>query len=114
MKMMSGRSSRRSSRRSSPRLRPKNALSFRDCRPRIGNARPKPSTRRQTATPKHSRPHCSFQRSEKKIETALGRRLSDAQLRALIDNNRTEAVYWYGYAQSLGVAHGAANGKPGG
>jgi len=50
----------------------------------------------------------------KKIETALGRRLSDAQLRALIDNNRTEAVYWYGYAQSLGVAHGAANGQPGG
>ena len=32
----------------------------------------------------------------KKIEAALGKRLSDAQLRALIDNNRAEAVYWYG------------------
>src|SRR5215213_11238510 len=40
----------------------------------------------------------------KKIEAALGRRLSDTQLRALIDSNRTEAVYWYGYAQRLGLA----------
>ena len=37
----------------------------------------------------------------KKIEAALGRRLSDAQLRALIDNNRTEAIYWYGYLRRL-------------
>ena len=48
----------------------------------------------------------------KKIEAALGRRLSDTQLRALIDSNRTEAVYWYDYAQRLGVAHGAAEGRP--
>jgi hypothetical protein len=33
----------------------------------------------------------------KKIEAALGRPLSDARLRAMIDNNRTEAIYRYGY-----------------
>ena len=37
-----------------------------------------------------------------KIEAALGRRLSDAQLRAMIDNNRTEAIHWYGYLRRLG------------
>jgi hypothetical protein len=37
----------------------------------------------------------------KKIEAALGRRLSDDQLRALVNNNRTEAIYWYGYLQRL-------------
>jgi hypothetical protein len=37
----------------------------------------------------------------RKIEAALKTRLSDAQLRAMIDNNRAEAVYWYGYAQRL-------------
>lgn len=44
----------------------------------------------------------------KKIETALGTRLSDAQLRALIDNNRAEAVSWYGFAQRLRPARGNA------
>jgi hypothetical protein len=37
----------------------------------------------------------------KKIDAALGKRLSDEQLRALIDNNRAEAIYWYGYLQRL-------------
>ena len=40
----------------------------------------------------------------KKIEAALGRAPSDKQLRALVDSNRTEAVYWYGYAQRLGAS----------
>ena len=50
----------------------------------------------------------------KRIEAALGRRLSDTELRAMIDNNRTEALYWYGYAQRLEAAHGTAEGQPGG
>jgi hypothetical protein len=50
----------------------------------------------------------------KKIEAALGKRLSDAQLRALIENNRAEAVYWYGYAQTLHSARGTAVEQPGG
>ena len=37
----------------------------------------------------------------KTIEAALGKRLSDGQLRALIENNRAEAIYWYGYLQRL-------------
>lgn len=37
----------------------------------------------------------------KKIEGVLGKSLSDDQLRALIDNNRAEAIYWYGYLQGL-------------
>ncbi|HEX2152011.1 MAG TPA: hypothetical protein VHG31_08450 [Stellaceae bacterium] len=44
----------------------------------------------------------------KKIEAALGKRLSDAQLRALIDNNRAEAVSWYGYMQNLRPAPATA------
>ena len=43
----------------------------------------------------------------KKIEAALGKRLSDEQLRALIDHNRAEAVYWYRYLQSLRSAREA-------
>src|SRR3954454_7833988 len=50
----------------------------------------------------------------KKIEAALGKRLSDAQLRALVENNRAEAVYWYGYAQNLRPARENAEEKPGG
>jgi hypothetical protein len=50
----------------------------------------------------------------KKIEAALGTRLSDAQLRALIDNNRAEAVYWYGYARNLRPAREVAQERPGG
>lgn len=53
----------------------------------------------------------------KKIEAALGKRLSDAQLRALVENNRAEAVYWYGYAQNLrpaGPVGEAAEEQPGG
>jgi len=49
----------------------------------------------------------------KKIEAALKTRLSDAQLRALIDNNRAEAVYWYGYAQRLRPQGERAADQPG-
>ncbi len=44
----------------------------------------------------------------KKIEAALGKRLSDDQLRSLIDRNRAEAIYWYGYLQHLRPAREAA------
>ncbi|MGE0257751.1 MAG: hypothetical protein AB7H71_07915 [Alphaproteobacteria bacterium] len=37
----------------------------------------------------------------KKIEAALGKSLSDEQLRALIDHNRAEALYWYEYLRRL-------------
>src|SRR4051794_9905295 len=50
----------------------------------------------------------------KKIEAALGKHLSDAQLSALVENNRAEAVYWYGYAQNLRPARENAEEKPGG
>jgi hypothetical protein len=50
----------------------------------------------------------------KKIEAALGKHLSDAQLRALVENNRAEAVYWYGYAQNVRPARGNLEEKPGG
>jgi hypothetical protein len=50
----------------------------------------------------------------KKIEAALGKRLSDAQLRALIDNNRAEAVSWYGYMQRLRPVRENAGEQPGG
>jgi hypothetical protein len=49
----------------------------------------------------------------KKIEAALGKRLSDTQLRALIENNRAEAVYWYGYAQKPRSARENAGEQPG-
>jgi hypothetical protein len=48
----------------------------------------------------------------KKIEAALGRRLSDEQLRALIDRNRAEAVQWYGYAQHLRPVETAGEKRP--
>jgi hypothetical protein len=50
----------------------------------------------------------------KKIEAALGKHLSDAQLRALIENNRAEAVYWYGYAQNRRPARENAEERPDG
>lgn len=50
----------------------------------------------------------------KKIEAALGTRLSDAQLRALIDSNRADSVYWYGYMQRLRAGRGGAAEQPGG
>jgi hypothetical protein len=42
----------------------------------------------------------------KKIEAALGKSLSDEQLRALIDHNRADAIYWYGYLQRRSDASG--------
>jgi hypothetical protein len=50
----------------------------------------------------------------KKIEAALGKPLSDAQLRALIDNNRAEAVYWYDQMRHSRPAPGTARQRPGG
>lgn len=50
----------------------------------------------------------------KKIEAALGKPLSDAQLRALIDNNRTEAVYWYDQMRHPRPAPETAPRLPGG
>ena len=50
----------------------------------------------------------------KKIEAALGKKLSDAQLRALIDNNRAEAVYWYGRMTHSQPAHDTGRTTPGG
>ena len=49
-----------------------------------------------------------------KIEAALGKKLSDAQLRALIDNNRAEAVYWYGRMTHSQPAHDTGRTTPGG
>jgi hypothetical protein len=50
----------------------------------------------------------------KKIEAALGKPLSDAQLRALVDNSRAEAVYWYGQMTQTQPARDTARKPPGG
>ena len=50
----------------------------------------------------------------KKIEAVLGRKLSDTQLRALIDNTRAEAVYWYARMTQSQPARDTARPAPGG
>ncbi len=41
----------------------------------------------------------------RRVEGILGRTLSDQELRALADQSRTEAVYWYKYMQGLERAY---------
>jgi hypothetical protein len=50
----------------------------------------------------------------KKVEAALGKQLSDAQLRALVDNNRAEAVYWYDRMRHSTPARRTVETRPGG
>ncbi|HYU12330.1 MAG TPA: hypothetical protein VEK82_07135 [Stellaceae bacterium] len=46
------------------------------------------------------------------VEGILGRPLSDQELRALADQSRAEAVYWYKYMQGLERAYPAAGREP--
>jgi len=46
------------------------------------------------------------------VEGILGRTLSDQELRALTDQSRAEAVYWYKYMQGLERAYPEASREP--
>ncbi len=101
MKTTFERSSRHERLRSPQPPYPKSTARLPALRRASDTAPPKRSTKPPTATPTRSKRLLLIPEVRKKIEAALGKRLSDEQLRALVDHNRAEAVYWYGYLQSL-------------